>query len=72
MIIKQVRIHDCNSHIRWAGSLMGVKSLFGLNSMVKKTRDGRTDGRTDGPTDQRTDRRTDRRTDPNIESLVRD
>ena len=58
--LKQVRI----SHVRRAGALMEVRSLFGLNSVVEKTRDGRTDRRTDGPTDQRTD--------PLIESLVRD
>ena len=45
-----------NSRERWAGALMEVRSLFGWNSAVKKTRYRRTDGRTD----------------PNIESLVRD
>jgi len=33
---KQVRIHDSISHLRWAGALMEVRSLFGLNSAVKK------------------------------------
>ena len=46
---KQVRIHDRISRERWAGALMEVRSLFGLNS---KTRDQRTDG----PTDRRTDK----------------
>ena len=50
-----------NSRERWAGALMAVRSLFGLNSAVEKNA-----LRTDGPTDGRTDRRTD------IESLVRD
>ena len=31
---KQVRIHDGISHVRWAGALMEVRSLFGLNSAV--------------------------------------
>jgi len=48
---KQVRIHDSISHLRWAGALMEVRSLFGLNSAVKKTQDGRTAGWMDGPTD---------------------
>ena len=54
------------SHVCWAGALMEVRSLFGLNFAVWKKRE------TDGP---RTDhvRTTDGpRTDPNIESLVRD
>ena len=50
-----------NSSERWAGALMEVRSLFGLNSAIKKRV---TDRWTDGPTDGRTD--------PNIESLVRD
>ena len=42
---KQVRILNRISHVRWAGALMEVRSLFGLNSAVKKKRG--TDGRTD-------------------------
>ena len=42
IILRQVHIHDNLSHVRWAGALMEVRSLFGLNSAVKKTRDGRT------------------------------
>ena len=61
---KQGRTHDMISLECWAGALMEVRSLFGLNSVVKKNA-GRMDGRT-------TDRRMDGRTDPNIESLVRD
>ena len=61
--MKQVHIHDMFSRERWAGALMEVRSLFDLNSAVKKNA-LRTDGLTDGPTDGRTD--------PNIESLVRD
>ena len=44
---EQGRIHG--SIERWAGALMEVRSLFGLNSAVKKTRDGTTDGQTDRP-----------------------
>ena len=51
---KQGRIHGSISHARWAGALMEVKSLFGLNSAIKKN--GR---RTDGPTNRRTDGWTD-------------
>ena len=46
---------------------MEVRSLFGLNSAVRKKRvtdrptDGRTDGPTDGQMDQRMDGRMDRR-----------
>ena len=58
--MKQVHIHDSISHVRWAGALMEVKELFGLNFAVKKTGERRTDrwtdGRTDGPTDGQTDR----------------
>ena len=70
MFLIEVCIHDRISRERWAGALMVVRSLFGLNSAVRKKRvmDQRTDGRTNGPTDGRTDGRT----DPNIESLVRD
>ena len=54
-------------HEGWAGVLMEVRSLFGLNSAVEKTRYRRTDRPkdrwTDGPTDQRTDGPTDGRTD---------
>ena len=57
--------HPAISRERWAGALMEVRSLFGLNSAIKKRV-------TDGPTNGPTDGRTDRRTDPNIESLVRD
>ena len=53
--IKQGRIHGSISHARWAGALMEVRSLFGLNSAVKKNA-LRTDGLTDGWTDGRTDR----------------
>ena len=61
--LKQGRIHGSISHARWAGALMEVRSLFGLNSAVKKKQE--TDpGGTDGPTDGRTD--------PHIESRVRD
>ena len=45
------------SRERWAGALMEVRLLLGLNFEVKKNA-----LRMDGPTDQRTDRRT----DPNI------
>ena len=50
--IEQVRIHNTFSRERWAGALLEVRSLFGLNSAVKKNA-LRTDGPTDGP---RTDR----------------
>ena len=60
---KQGRTHDMISLECWAGALMEVRSLFGLNSVVKKNA-RRTTGPTDGPTDQRTD--------PLIESRVRD
>ena len=53
------------SREHWAGALMEVRSLFGLNS---ETRDQRTHGPTNGPTD----RRTDGRTKPLIELRVRD
>ena len=69
---KQGRIHGSISRERWAGALMEVRSLFGLNSAVKKTRDGTTDRWTDpnivaclrlkmgdGPTDGLRDRQTD-------------
>ena len=56
MIEIQGRIHGSISHARWAGALMEVKSLFGLNSADKQN-----GGRT-----------TDGRTDPYIESRVRD
>ena len=46
-----------NSRKRWAGALMEVRSLFGLNSAVKKNALQTTDHE---PTDGRTDRRTDR------------
>ena len=67
------RIYPCNkagyttniSRERWAGALMEVRSLFGLNS---ETRDQQTDRRTD----RRMDGPTDGRTKPRIESLVRD
>ena len=53
-----------NSRERWAGALMEVRSLFGLNSAVKKnalrTDRLKKDGLTDG------------QTDPLIESRVRD
>ena len=57
--IEQVRIHDSISHVRWAGALMEVRSLFGL---IKKKTTLPTDH---GPTDHG-------RTDPLIESQVRD
>ena len=59
-MFKQGRIHGSISHARWAGALMEVRSLFGLNSVDKKNGRPRTDGWTDG------------RTDPHIESRVRD
>ena len=34
---EQVRIHDRISQVHWAGVLMEVRSLFCLNSVVKKT-----------------------------------
>ena len=57
---KQGRIHGSISHARWAGALMEVRSLFGLNSAVKKKRetDRRTDRWTDGPTNRPTDGQT--------------
>ena len=77
--MEQGRIHGSISHARWAGALMEVRSLFGLNSAVKKNArrtdgptDGPTNGPTDRPTDQPTDRPTDGWTDPHIESRVRD
>ena len=51
---KQVRMHKSISHVRWAGALMEVRSLFGLISAVKKKW---------LPTDRPTDRLTDRRRD---------
>ena len=42
-----------NSHERWAGTLMEVGSLFGLNSAIKKNA-GRTDQWTDPLTDGKT------------------
>ena len=57
---KQVRIHDSISDVRWAGALMEVRSLFGLNFAVEKTGD------------QPTVRLTDGQTDPHIESRVCD
>ena len=41
-LFKQGRIHDHISRKRWAGALMEVRSLFGMNSA-----DGWTDQRTD-------------------------
>ena len=52
---KQVRIHDSISHVRWAGALMEVILLFGLNFAVEKMGDRRTDGPTDGRTDPHLD-----------------
>ena len=46
---EQVRIHDRTSSVRWAGALMEVRSLFGLNPAIKKTRYRRTDQRADRP-----------------------
>ena len=69
-MLQQVRIHDGFSHVRWAGALMEVRSLFGLNSAVRKKRE--TDRRTDRPMDGQTDGRTEGQTDPHIESRVRD
>ena len=43
---EQVRMHDGISHVRWAGALMEVRSLFGLSSAFQKNA-RRTDGRTD-------------------------
>ena len=37
---KQVRIYNMFSRERWEGALMEGRSLFDLNSAVKKTRDG--------------------------------
>jgi hypothetical protein len=39
-----------NSRECWAGALMEVRSHFGLNSAIKKTRYGRTDRPTDRQT----------------------
>ena len=49
--MEQGRIHGSISRERWAGALMEVKSLFGLNSAVKKkcVTERPTDGPTDGP-----------------------
>ena len=60
--MEQGRIHGSISHARWAGALMEVRALFGLNSAVKEMQDG--------PTDRGTDQPTNRRTDPHIESCV--
>ena len=43
-------IHGSISRERWAGALMEVRSIFALNSALKKTRDGTTDGTTEGQT----------------------
>ena len=58
---KQGRTHDMISLECWAGALMEVRSLFGLNSVVKKNglwTDGRTERWADGPTDRQTDGQT--------------
>ena len=50
---KQLRIHVRISPVRWAGALIEIRSLFCLNSAVrKKTRDRPTDGWTNRWTDQ--------------------
>ena len=49
---KQFRIHDSLSHVRWAGALMEVGSLSGLNFAVKKETNRRTARQTDQPTDR--------------------
>ena len=54
LTMEQGHIHGSISHARWAGALMEVRALFGLNSAVKKTGDRRTDGPTDRPTDGQT------------------
>ena len=54
-----------NSRERWTGALMEVRSLFGLNSTVKR-------GMDHGLTDRPMDGWMDRRTDPYMESLVSD
>ena len=46
-LLKQDHIHSSISRKRWAGALMELRSLFGMNSAVKKTRDGTTDRWTD-------------------------
>ena len=49
--MEQGRIHGSISHARWAGALMEVRALFGLNSALKKCKmDQWTDGQTNGPT----------------------
>ena len=46
-IIKQVRLHDGISQVRWAVALMEVRSLFGLNSAVEKKNAWRNDPHTE-------------------------
>ena len=70
LTMEQGHIHGSISHARWAGALMEVRALFGLNSAVKKTRDGPTDGQADGLTDRPTNQPTDRQS-LHIESCVR-
>ena len=54
-------MHDSVSRLRWGGALMEVRSLFGLNAAVKKTRDAPTDRQLDHPNDGRTDPHTELR-----------
>ena len=63
---QQGRIHDSISHVCWAGTLMEIRSLFGLNSAVEKTRDKTTDRPTNQPTDQPTNRPTNQPTNQSI------
>ena len=49
LLIKQGCIHGSISHEHWAGALMEVRSLFGLNSLMGN---GRTDGRSNGRMDK--------------------
>ena len=50
---QQARIFDRISRERWAGALMGDRSLFCLNSEIKNAQqtDQWTDGPSDGPSD---------------------
>ena len=57
------------SQLRWAGALMEGRSLFGLNSVVKKTWDGTTEQHMERPMEQRMEQRTD---PPHTESHARD
>ena len=83
MVVQKQGRHPANSRKRWAGALMEVRSLFCLNSAVRKKRATDHGPRTTdhgprttyhGPrtTDRPTNGRTYGWTDPNTESLVRD